>query len=238
MIGGKKHRAVGSRAEVFHGSAKHTSGGLTKGDLMKNKHGRIVSRKKHHTAKKDNRLVKAGYKTKKGHFGFVKDGHHSTRRRRYRGGMNHPSPGQHGSNYSGSSSRSGPGSNVGSGSNNHKAAAVHHNNQSGGNHDGAMAAHHQSNGNGNGNHHAAMAAHHENQSGGRRHKRSKHHRHHRDSRHRRSRRHHRGGMYHHRGGMYHHRGGMSALSPANYSGKGQGLNTPSVDVQFQAGNSG
>lgn len=230
MIGGKKHRAVGSRAEVFHGSAKHTSGGLTKGDLMKNKHGRIVSRKKHNTAKKDNRLVKAGYKTKKGHFGFIKDGHHSTRRRRYRGGMNHPSPGQHGSNYSGSSSRSGPGSNVGSGSgsSHHKAAAVHHNNQSGGNHDGAMAAHHQSdgngNGNGNGNHHAAMAAHHENQSGGRRHKRSKHHRHHRHSRHRRSRR--------------HHRGGMSALSPANYSGKGQGLNTPSVDVQFQAGNSG
>ena len=65
---------VGSRAQVWHGTAKHTSGGLTKTHLMMNKAGRIVSRKKHASAKKDNRLVKAGYKTKKGHFGFVKDG--------------------------------------------------------------------------------------------------------------------------------------------------------------------
>ena len=65
---------IGSRAEVWHGSAKKTSGGLTKAQLMKNKSGRIVSRKKHFSAKKDNRLVKAGYKTKKGQFGFVKVG--------------------------------------------------------------------------------------------------------------------------------------------------------------------
>ena len=45
-------KTVGSRAEVFHGTAKHTSGGLKKKDLMKNKHGRIVSRKMHKTAKK------------------------------------------------------------------------------------------------------------------------------------------------------------------------------------------
>jgi len=65
---------VGSRAQVWHGTAKHTSGGLTKAQLMMNKSGRIVSRKKHASAKRDNRLVKAGYKTKKGHFGFVKVG--------------------------------------------------------------------------------------------------------------------------------------------------------------------
>jgi len=81
---------IGSRAEVWHGSAKKTSGGLTKSHLMKNKSGRIVSRKKHFSAKKDNRLVKAGFKTKKGHFGFIKTG--SKKRghgKKMRGGMTH-----------------------------------------------------------------------------------------------------------------------------------------------------
>jgi len=66
-----KH-TVGSRAEVFHGTAKHTSGGLEKGGLLKNKWGRIVSAKKHKTAKKQKRLEKAGYFAKKGEFGVVK----------------------------------------------------------------------------------------------------------------------------------------------------------------------
>ncbi len=65
-------KTVGSRAEVFHENAKHTSGGLTKKDLIKNKHGEIVSRKKHLSAKKEKRLEKAGYFTQKGKFGFVK----------------------------------------------------------------------------------------------------------------------------------------------------------------------
>jgi hypothetical protein len=65
-------KTVGSRAEVFHGNAHHTSGGLKKSDLMKNKHGEIVSKKKHFQAKKDKRLEKAGYFTQKGKFGFVK----------------------------------------------------------------------------------------------------------------------------------------------------------------------
>ena len=39
---------------------------------MKNKAGRIVSKAKHNTAKREKRLVKAGFFTKKGHFGFVK----------------------------------------------------------------------------------------------------------------------------------------------------------------------
>ena len=65
-------KTFGSRAEVFHGNAKKTSGGLTKKDLMKNKHGAIVSRKKHLTAKREKRLEKHGYFAKKGKFGFVK----------------------------------------------------------------------------------------------------------------------------------------------------------------------
>jgi hypothetical protein len=80
---------IGSRAEVWHGTAKHTSGGLTKSHLMKNKSGRIVSRKKHFSAKKDNRLVKAGFKTKKGHFGFVKVGSKKNGRKHMKGGMMH-----------------------------------------------------------------------------------------------------------------------------------------------------
>jgi len=63
---------IGSRAQVWHETAYKTSGELKKSDLMQNKSGRIVSKSKHNTAKKENRLVKAGYGTKKGKFGFVK----------------------------------------------------------------------------------------------------------------------------------------------------------------------
>lgn len=84
QIGGKKHHksakkhhvpAVGSRAAVFHGNAKHTSGGLEKKDLKKNKHGSIVSKKASRTAKRKktiNRLRKAGYTAKKGQFKLFK----------------------------------------------------------------------------------------------------------------------------------------------------------------------
>jgi hypothetical protein len=68
----KSVSAVGSRAQVWHGTAKHTSGGLTREDLMKNKAGRIVSRKKSMQAKKEKRLEKAGYTTVKGKFGAVR----------------------------------------------------------------------------------------------------------------------------------------------------------------------
>ena len=61
-------KTVGSRAEVWHGTAKKTSGGLLKKDLKKNKRGRIVSKKMSNRAKKEKRLEKAGYKTKKGVF--------------------------------------------------------------------------------------------------------------------------------------------------------------------------
>ena len=67
MAGGAKS-AVGSKAQVWHGTARHTSGGLTKKDLMKHK-GRIISRRKHALGKKAlKNLVKAGYKAKKGTF--------------------------------------------------------------------------------------------------------------------------------------------------------------------------
>ena len=56
----------------MHGTANHTSGGLTKSDLKMNKWGRIVSRKKSMRAKKENRLVKLGFKTAKGKFGIAK----------------------------------------------------------------------------------------------------------------------------------------------------------------------
>lgn len=39
-------RKVGSRAQVMHGTAEKTKGGLTKKSLKYNKYGRIVSAKK------------------------------------------------------------------------------------------------------------------------------------------------------------------------------------------------
>jgi hypothetical protein len=72
MSKGEFKKTIGTRAEVYHGTARRTSGGLTKGELMMNKHGRIVSKKKHNTAKKEMRLVKYGFVTKKGKFGYVK----------------------------------------------------------------------------------------------------------------------------------------------------------------------
>ena len=65
-------KAIGSRAQVMHNTAHHTTGGLTKRDLKYNKWGRIVSKKRSSLAKKTRRLEKAGYKAKKGSFGVVK----------------------------------------------------------------------------------------------------------------------------------------------------------------------
>lgn len=59
---------IGSRAQVWHGTAYKTPGGLTKRNLLMNKHGRVVSKKKHASAKKEKRLEKAGYKPQKGKF--------------------------------------------------------------------------------------------------------------------------------------------------------------------------
>jgi hypothetical protein len=72
MDGGAHKQAIGSRAEVMHGTAHHTTGGLTKSHLKYNKWGRIVSKAKSEKAKKEKRLAKAGYTAKKGKFGAVK----------------------------------------------------------------------------------------------------------------------------------------------------------------------
>ena len=120
-------QTTGTRAQVWHGTAKKTSGGLTKSALMMNKHGRIVSRKKHNTAKREKRLVKAGFLTKKGQFGFIKKGtargRHRSRKMRggdedssdsdydematMRGGMNCVSKGSVGSPLAGGRRRRG-----------------------------------------------------------------------------------------------------------------------------------
>jgi hypothetical protein len=72
-IHGKSYPELfGSRQKVFNGTAYKTSGNLTKSELMMNKWGRIVSAKKHATAKKEKRLQKHGYFAQKGKFGYVK----------------------------------------------------------------------------------------------------------------------------------------------------------------------
>jgi len=70
-----KIKAVGSRAEVYHQTAKHTSGGLKKKDLMQTKNGRIVSRKAHAAGKKAIKRLRAlGYVAKKGTFRLFRKG--------------------------------------------------------------------------------------------------------------------------------------------------------------------
>jgi hypothetical protein len=96
-VSGKTYEIlIGTRAQVWHGTAYKTTGGLTKNDVMKNKSGRIVSKSKHNSAKREKRLVKAGYLTKKGHFGFIKNGKSMRKSRgrkgsrKMRGGMTMP----------------------------------------------------------------------------------------------------------------------------------------------------
>ena len=62
----------GSRTQVSNGTAYMTTCELTKDKLLYSKNGYIVSKKKHFTAKKEMRLEKYGYFTKKGKFGSVK----------------------------------------------------------------------------------------------------------------------------------------------------------------------
>lgn len=70
MVGGATFKITeGSRRQVFNGTAKHTTGGLTKEDLMKNKHGEIVSKKASKAAKKTKNLNKFLQKRGSGVFG-------------------------------------------------------------------------------------------------------------------------------------------------------------------------
>lgn len=60
-----KTKTIGSRVQVMNGTAKKTSGGLTKNDLMLNKWGRIVSKKRYEAAKKRWKSVEAVFKANK-----------------------------------------------------------------------------------------------------------------------------------------------------------------------------
>jgi hypothetical protein len=82
----------GARSQVMHGTAYKTVGGLTKKHLMYNKYGRIVSRRKHATAKRENRLKKAGWvPIGKGKFGsvFIGDKSKKTRTKKSRRSKSH-----------------------------------------------------------------------------------------------------------------------------------------------------
>ena len=72
-IQGKAYKELfGSREQVWNGTAYKTPGGLVRSQLTQNKWRRIVSKKKHITAKKEKRLEKHGYFAQKGKFGYVK----------------------------------------------------------------------------------------------------------------------------------------------------------------------
>jgi len=85
-IKGKTYKKLkGTRREVGNETAYKTSGGLTLNDLIF-VNGRWKSAIKHKTAKKEKRLEKAGYRTKKGKFGSfrVKSTDNKTRKRKTR----------------------------------------------------------------------------------------------------------------------------------------------------------
>lgn len=84
-IKGKRYPELfGSREQVMNETAYKTTGGLTSDKLMMNGRGRIVSREKYYTSKKERRLEKYGYFAKKGRFGYVKKNVTNRHRRRTR----------------------------------------------------------------------------------------------------------------------------------------------------------
>jgi hypothetical protein len=64
----KMQKAIGTRAQVWHGTAHHTSGGLTAGDLFQDKYGNIKSKRASAKAKSQKNL--AGYLAPKGSHQF------------------------------------------------------------------------------------------------------------------------------------------------------------------------
>jgi hypothetical protein len=63
IIHGKTYKELfGSREQVWNKNAYKTTGELTIDKLMMNSWGRIVSRSKHLTSKREKRLQKRGYK--------------------------------------------------------------------------------------------------------------------------------------------------------------------------------
>lgn len=77
-------QCVGSKRQVWHGTAKQTPGGVTKGKLSKKSDGRIVFRSKSLSAAKSNNLgLGVRIFSKKGHFGpLTKSGKKYTKQAR------------------------------------------------------------------------------------------------------------------------------------------------------------
>ena len=63
---------VGSRRQVWNGTAKETPGGLKKKDIFKDKYGRLKSRRASKKAKRNQNLKRAGWVVQKGKFGAVR----------------------------------------------------------------------------------------------------------------------------------------------------------------------
>jgi hypothetical protein len=75
-------QTVGSKAQVYHGTAKHTPGGLTKKNLVKSK-GRIKSKRKVAMGKKAiKHLRNMGFTAKKGVFKLFKKSDGKTKKNR------------------------------------------------------------------------------------------------------------------------------------------------------------
>ena len=75
-------KKIGTKAEVWHQTAKQTKGGITKNGLTKTKHDRIVFKSKSAAAKKNNNLGKAGISTRKNEFGAIRNGINLTKNKR------------------------------------------------------------------------------------------------------------------------------------------------------------
>ena len=81
-------KTIGTRAQVWHGTAKKTCGGLTKTALLMNKHGHIVSKRKHNMGKQTiKHLYKLGFKPKKGTFKLFHKHRHHKGSKKMRGGV-------------------------------------------------------------------------------------------------------------------------------------------------------
>ena len=75
-------QTVGTKRQVYNGTAKHTSGGLTKKNLVKSK-GRVKSKRKGAMGKKAiKHLRKMGFTAKKGVFKLFKKSDGKTKKNR------------------------------------------------------------------------------------------------------------------------------------------------------------
>ena len=64
-------QCVGSKIQVYHGTAEKTSGGVKRSGITKKPDGRLVFAAKSAAARKSNNLVKSGYGSIKGRFGAI-----------------------------------------------------------------------------------------------------------------------------------------------------------------------